>query len=268
VEELRANSLNPMIVNRIHPFWTLNLNSELRDSRRGKLFKDGDFVFIDYTLRLKDTGKVVETTNEEEAKKNDIYETDRKYRPQLVILGEHRVVKGLEEGLYNLNVGDEVELEVPPEKGFGERDPGKVRIVPLSELRKQKIDPYPNMLLRLSDGGYATVRSVSGGRVVLDMNHPYAGKVLVYKVKVLRSAEDKQEKVKALLSRWFGSEASEKFTFELTDNSLRVNVPQEHVLVEDLGLMMRMFARDTLTFLGQELTVEFVEKFDKSMLAQ
>ncbi|BBD73783.1 peptidylprolyl isomerase [Sulfodiicoccus acidiphilus] len=231
------------------------------------MFKDGDFIYIDYTLKIKDNGKVVDTTIEEEAKKNEIYESDKKYSPQLVILGEHRVIKGLEEGLYNLNVGDEVELEVPPEKGFGERDPGKVRVVPLSELRRQKVDPYPNMLLRMADGGYATVKSVSGGRVVLDLNHPYAGKSLVYKVKVVRAIEDKAEKVKALLARWFGLEAPEKFSLDLTENSLKVNVPLEYVLVEDLGLMMRMFAKDVLTFIGQEMVVEFTEKFDKSILS-
>ncbi len=140
------------------------------------MFKDKDFLLVDYTEKVKESGEIIDTTLEEEAKKAGIYSEDKSYGPVLVILGQGDVVKGLEEALYNAEVGNEKTVEIAPEKAYGNRDNTKIKIVSLSELKRQGINPYPNMVLRLNDGGLATVKSVSGGRVILDLNHPWPAK--------------------------------------------------------------------------------------------
>jgi peptidylprolyl isomerase len=81
----------------------------------------GSLILIDYTANIKDTNKIFETTIEEDAKNSDLYDPTRKYGPKLVSVGEGWVLKGLDEALAKANNGDKFEVEVPPDKGFGER---------------------------------------------------------------------------------------------------------------------------------------------------
>ncbi|PVU69814.1 peptidylprolyl isomerase [Sulfolobus sp. SCGC AB-777_L09] len=233
------------------------------------MFKDKDFVYIDYVARVKDTGEVFDTTIEEEAKKSNIYNAETKYGPKLVILGEHNIIPGLEEALYQMSVGEEKEIEIPPEKAYGNRDPTKVKTVSLGELRKQGVNPYPNMIIRLSNGSYAVVKSVSGGRVILDLNHPLAGKTLVYKVKVVKVLENEKDKINALIERWLGSSVAQKFVVEISEDkkTVKVTIPKDIYLVEDLQLRLYMLAKDIINFVIQEGNVSFIENFNKEVFS-
>ena len=94
----------------------------------------GSLILVDYTAKVKDTKEIFETTNEEEAKKSDLYDPTRKYEPRLVSIGEGWVLKGLDEALASANTGDKLSVEITPDKGFGERDPNKVKMVPQRKL--------------------------------------------------------------------------------------------------------------------------------------
>jgi len=67
-------------------------------------------------------------------KKHSIHDANVKYQPKLVSVGESWVIKGLDEALANSKVGDKTTVEVTPDKGFGERDSGKVRMIALRKL--------------------------------------------------------------------------------------------------------------------------------------
>ena len=154
--------------------------------------RDGDFILIEYTVRVKETGNIVDTTNEEIARREGIYDSNKVYGPTLVVVGKGWVIKGLDEALKELDVGVEKEIEIPPEKAYGPRDPSKVKVYSLREFRRRGID------VRIGDaidfgGQTGIVKSITGGRVVVDFNHPLAGKTLVYKVKVLEKLEEPVE---------------------------------------------------------------------------
>ena len=89
----------------------------------------GSLILIDYTAKVKDSNEVFETTREEEAKKSDLFDPTRKYEPRLISIGEGWVLRGLDETLATANIGDKFDVEITPDKGFGERDPNKVRMV-------------------------------------------------------------------------------------------------------------------------------------------
>ena len=79
-------------------------------------------ILVDYTARVKDTNDIFDTTREEEAKKTNFYDPTHNYEPKIVSVGESWVLKGLDEALSNANVGDKINIEVPPEKAFGKRE--------------------------------------------------------------------------------------------------------------------------------------------------
>ena len=160
-------------------------------------FNDGDFLEIEYTARNAQDNTVIATTEEKVAKDANIYSKDIKYGPALVILGANAVVKGLEKELKGMDLGKEKEFTLKPEDAFGNRIEDLVRVMPLSEFRAQNINPEPGMRINI-DNVTATVRSVGSGRVVVDANHPDAGKEIMYKVKILKVLQDKKDRIDAL----------------------------------------------------------------------
>ncbi|MFB5648839.1 MAG: peptidylprolyl isomerase, partial [Candidatus Nitrosomaritimum aestuariumsis] len=73
-------------------------------------FDKGSLILIDYVAKVKDSDEVFDTTIEEEAKKHSIHESDVKYSPKLVSVGEvsYPVLKGLDEALTKTTVGDKL----------------------------------------------------------------------------------------------------------------------------------------------------------------
>ncbi len=187
--------------------------------------RDGDFILIEYTVRVKETGNIVDTTNEEIARREGIYDSNKVYGPTLVVVGKGWVIKGLDEALKELDVGVEKEIEIPPEKAYGPRDPSKVKVYSLREFRRRGID------VRIGDaidfgGQTGIVKSITGGRVVVDFNHPLAGKTLVYKVKVLEKLEEPVEKLRALVAKHLGIPLEEaKVDYNEAEKTVVVNIP-------------------------------------------
>jgi len=102
--------------------------------------------------------------------------------------GSGRVVEGLEEQILGLQAGGEKVVVVPPEKGYGPRDPAAVRRIPLSRFGAQAAKLRPGGSIRGLRGARVTsarVLSVDRESVTLDFNHPYAGKTLTFRVRVV-----------------------------------------------------------------------------------
>ncbi len=222
--------------------------------------KKGDFIYLDYTAKVKETGEFFDTTIEEMAKKEGLYKEGEIYEPTLVVIGEGWVLKALDEKLPDFKIGKPSTVEIPPEKAFGNRDPEKVKLYPVRRLTSRGITPKLGMQLEI-DGKPATVRTMGSGRVQLDFNPPLAGKTLVYEVTVKRKLKTKKEKIVALIHRRIPAVDVEKFDLKLTKRTAKINVPDEAIYVEGLQLAKRGIAADIHRFFPEKTTVRFVETF-------
>ena len=131
----------------------------------------GAAVRLNYTLSV--DGRVVETSVGKE--------------PLNYVQGSGQLMPGLEDQLEGLKAGDKKEVTVPPEKGYGLVDPAAVQKVPKAAFPNLK-DLKPGVIVGGQAGGRpfkAVVKSVGDKDVTLDMNHPLAGKTLVFDVEVL-----------------------------------------------------------------------------------
>jgi len=151
-----------------------------------------------------ESGEIFDLTDESIAKKENIHNSNFRYKPLPVVVGAGLVIKGLDEELTKMNVGEEKEVVVSPEKGFGQRDPNMIRIVPEKSFGDKK--PQPGMII---DFGQlkGRVQSITAGRVRVDFNHPLAGKTLKYTVKILEKIESPDFQAKAILE-FFGADAN------------------------------------------------------------
>src|SRR3989338_8715573 len=100
----------------------------------------GDFIKIEFVGRL-ESGEIFDWTDEALAKKKNIYNPDARYKPMPIILGSGMIIKGLDEELMKMAVGDEKEISIEPENGFGKRDPNLVQVLPEKRFGDKK--PLP-----------------------------------------------------------------------------------------------------------------------------
>jgi len=221
-----------------------------------------DFILVDYTGKVKETGEVFDTTSEETAKESKLYKEGEIYEPRLVVVGEGWVLKALDEALLKFKIGKSETVEIPPEKAFGQRDPEKVKLVPFRRLAARGITPRLGEQIEY-DKKLATVRIIGSGRVTLDFNPPLAGKTLVYEVTVKKELKTEKEKIAVLIHRRIPAVEAEKFVFEVGKADVKVNVPEEAFYVEGIQLAKRGIALDIQRFLPEITTVEFVETFQK-----
>ncbi len=224
--------------------------------------KERDFVLVEYTVKVKDTGEVIETTSEEVAKSGGFYREGDVYGPRLLIVGEGRFVRGFEEAVASSEVGEERTVEVEPSKAYGERDPGKVRVLGVRELAKLNIVPEPGKAIEIG-GSIGVVKSVSGGRVVVDFNHPLSGKTLVFTYKVVKKLEDPVEKIKYLIARRSRRIDLGKLSVRISQDMIKVEVetPEEILLAEDLQIFKRAVAEDIFKYFPEVKQVSFIDSF-------
>ncbi len=170
--------------------------------------KKGDFVELEYTARTADDNQVYDTTILKEAEKAGLvhehspdksydHSHEEEYKPIKICVGEKHVLSGLDKKLEGLTLGKhEVKLSV--DEAYGKKNPKQLKLIPMNVFKKQNIQPYIGLQLNI-DNQLGTVRNVSGGRVIVDFNHPLAGKEVVYDLNIKKKIEDTEEKVKSIL---------------------------------------------------------------------
>lgn len=220
----------------------------------------GNFIIIDYTAKVKETGEVFDTTLDETAKREHLYKEGEIYEPKLVVIGEGWVLKALDEGLTTMEVDKPTSVEISQDKAFGARDPEKVKRVPLKQLIAKGITPALGM--RVEYGGKtATVRAMGAGRVLLDFNPPLAGKTLVYEVTVKKKLERDEERIRALIHRRTPAVEESKFEFAIKAENLTIEMPEEAFYLDGIQLAKRGIALDVQKFLPETKAVKFTETF-------
>jgi FKBP-type peptidyl-prolyl cis-trans isomerase SlyD len=142
------------------------------ESKNTRVVKDGMMVSLEYTLKSAD-GKVLETSKGRE--------------PLKYIHGHKMMIPGLEKELTGMRVGGEKHVTVKPEEGYGKLNPSAVKEFPKKEIPENALKVGAVLAARSPEGMLVpmTVKQIKEDTVVMDMNHPMAGKTLVFDVKVV-----------------------------------------------------------------------------------
>jgi FKBP-type peptidyl-prolyl cis-trans isomerase SlyD len=141
-------------------------------SKNDRVIKDGMMVSLEYTLKSSD-GKVMETSKGRE--------------PLKYIHGQKMMIPGLEKELTGMKIGGEKHVTVKPEDGYGKLNPNAVQEIPKEQIPPNGLKVGAVLAAKSPEGMVVpmTVRQIKEKTVVLDMNHPMAGKTLVFDVKVV-----------------------------------------------------------------------------------
>ncbi len=184
--------------------------------------KKKDFVEIEYTGKIKDENIVFDTTDEKIAKENSL-ESHTDYGPAIICVGQEQLLKGLDKSIEGKEIGKEYDVEIKPEDAFGNKNAKLIQLVPTNKFKQQNIQPMPGMQLNI-DGMVGTIKTVSGGRTLVDFNHPLAGKELLYKIKLNKKITDDKEKLSGYLKLSLGTK---DFEAEITNNNAKITFKKE-----------------------------------------
>ncbi len=143
---------------------------------------NGQVVSMEYTLWV--DGEILDTSDGQ--------------GPLQFLAGYGNIIPGLEREMLDMKIGDEKEVTVPPEDGYGEFDEDAFLEVPRKEF-PDDMELEEGLELSVSDdegnARYARIDSVATDVVRLDFNHPLAGAELKFKVKVVGLREPTAEEV-------------------------------------------------------------------------
>lgn len=220
----------------------------------------GDFILLNYSAKVKETNEIFDTTYEEIAKKEQLYKEGEVYEPKLIVLGEGWVLKPLDEAILEMKLGKVKTVEIPPDQAFGQRNPEKIKRVPLRHLMKEGKTPMIGMRVEYN-GKMANIRSIGAGRVLLDFNPPLAGKTLIYEAIVDKKIKTKKEKIQALIHRRIPVADQTKFGIVLKEKVLTLNMPEDTFYIEGIQIAKRGIAMDIQRFLADILKIDFIETF-------
>lgn len=134
------------------------------------MIQEGSKVKFDYTLTV--DGKVADTS----AGRGPLEYTH----------GAGQIIPGLEKELLGMNVGDKKSVDVSPEEGYGKVLEEAIRRVPKEAIGGAEHIKVGDMV-GASNAGHtfrAVVKEITDKEVVLDFNHPLAGKTLHFDVEI------------------------------------------------------------------------------------
>jgi len=135
------------------------------------MIENGKKVKMQYTLKV--DGQVVDSSVGK-----DLFEYEH---------GTGSIIPGLSKELEGLIPGDKREITVKPEEGYGVLDPAALTEVPKSRLPQGDLQ-IGTVLTAPGAGGQkltAVIKEIKTDTVILDFNHPLAGKSLFFEVEII-----------------------------------------------------------------------------------
>jgi FKBP-type peptidyl-prolyl cis-trans isomerase SlyD len=141
-------------------------------AKQEKVVKDGTVVSLQYSLTGED-GKLIES--------------NRGKDPLKYTHGSKQIVPGLEKELAGMKVGGEKRVKVKPEDAYGAVDSKAFQEVPKEQIPANGLKVGAILAAKGPQGQEIPVRihQIKEKTVVLDLNHPMAGKTLLFDIKIL-----------------------------------------------------------------------------------
>lgn len=133
----------------------------------------GKWVELNFALKLAD-GQVIDSTFDK--------------KPATLKIGDGNLPEGFEALIMGLEAGAKQSFDVPPEKAFSQPNPNNIQTMKRSDFGAD-IQLEEGMVVSFADANQAelpgVIKAVEDNQVVVDFNHPLAGKALIFDVEII-----------------------------------------------------------------------------------
>ncbi len=167
--------------------------------------KEKDFVEIEYTGKITDGNIVFDTTSQSDAKAAGIFNPQTTYKPMTICIGQGHVLKGIDKFLVGKEIGKEYTSDLTPEDGLVKKRADLIQLIATQKFKNHGVNPVPGLQVNI-DNTIGLIKTVTGGRTLVDFNHPCAGKNLNYKIKITKEVTDSKQKVQAMATMLLGNQ--------------------------------------------------------------
>jgi len=138
-----------------------------------KVVKKGDKVKVHYTGRLED---------------GTVFDSSKDKNPLEFTVGSGQMIPGFDRAVEGMKLNEEKTITIKAEDAYGERDETLTREMPLTSLPKD-VEPKIGMVIPMQDETErprrGTIVDIAENSVIIDLNHPLAGKDLIFDIKVV-----------------------------------------------------------------------------------
>ena len=140
--------------------------------------KAGDTVKVHYHGRLTD---------------GTTFDSSEGRQPLEFTVGSGMVIRGFDNGVMGMNIGDKKTIEIPVQDAYGPKDPQMVMDFPIDRF-PEDMKPEVGMQLNMSNGSGqqfpVVITEIKGDTVILDANHPLAGEDLVFDLELVEILDE------------------------------------------------------------------------------
>lgn len=140
------------------------------------VIKDGDTVKVDYTGTLED---------------GSVFDSSEGRQPLEFTVGSGKIMKGFDDAVKGMEVGDETEITLAPEEAYGEHKTSLIDTVSRDLVQSNDMEMVigKTFFVQTPHGQPmpAKVVDLTEDEVTFDLNHPLAGKALTFKIKVVEA---------------------------------------------------------------------------------
>jgi FKBP-type peptidyl-prolyl cis-trans isomerase 2 len=139
--------------------------------------KEGYIVKVEYTGTL-DDGSLFDSTEESGC-------------PLEFQIGAQQVIEGFEKAIVDMELNEEKEVKIQPADAYGDYDKDMLRDIPRDRMPPEQLEVGMTLMATMPHGIQmpVTITEVTDEKVTIDMNHPLAGKVLNFKIKLVEIKE-------------------------------------------------------------------------------
>ena len=133
--------------------------------------KPGSKVKVHYTGLLND---------------GSVFDSSEGKEPLEFTIGENQVIPGFENGVKEMKLNEEKNIKIEAKDAYGERDERMVVSIQRDKFPPE-IEVGGTLVLKGPEGQRmpAKIKDIKDNEVIIDLNHPLAGKDLNFKVKVI-----------------------------------------------------------------------------------
>ena len=216
----------------------------------------GDFIRVSYTGKT-DEDRVFDTTDEDVAKDNSIYNEKGKYGGDVVIVGAKHTVAGLDEDFVGKEIGDTGSVTIPPEKAFGSRNPELIESIPITKFNQKVQVGMPVEV----DGRPGIVIRAIGRMAQVDFNRFLAGQTVTYDYEIKEKIDDVEGKVKGLLGLYIGKD----LPVQVNEDIVTIDIEPEMTYNQRWLMSKRQIAREVIDNTGVKEII-YLEKYNKEIL--
>ncbi|MGM5479917.1 MAG: FKBP-type peptidyl-prolyl cis-trans isomerase [Nanobdellota archaeon] len=146
--------------------------------------KEGNVVTLHYTGTFED---------------GNVFDSSEGKDPLEVLAGKGMLIKGFDDELLGMKKDEEKKISLTPEDGYGQPREDLVREVPKKDLGDD-IKPEVGMTLgvKAPTGQVfpAVIKEIKDENIVIDANHPLAGKNIKFDIKIVDTREPTEEDMK------------------------------------------------------------------------